>query len=61
MEEKKDQNGLTRHVDCTNNDIQSGMSRNLATLDDEILRAQGHEAVLKRSFSLLSSLGLAFE
>lgn len=61
MEEKKDDNGRTRHADCSNNDIQSGMSRNLTTLDDAILRAQGHEAVLKRSFSLLSSLGLAFE
>ena len=30
-------------------------------LDDAVLRAQGHEAVLKRDFSLLQSLGLAFE
>ncbi|KAH8693796.1 amino acid/polyamine transporter I [Talaromyces proteolyticus] len=31
------------------------------SIDDAILRAQGHEATLKRSFSLLSSLGLAFD
>ncbi|KAJ5775639.1 amino acid/polyamine transporter I [Penicillium nucicola] len=30
------------------------------TADDEVLRAQGHEAALKRSFSILASLGLAF-
>ncbi|KAH8702251.1 amino acid/polyamine transporter I [Talaromyces proteolyticus] len=31
------------------------------TLDEAVLRAQGHEAVLKRSFSLLSSIGFAFD
>lgn len=41
-------------------DIQPGSSKDTALGDDEILRAQGHEAVMKRSFSLFSSLGLAF-
>ncbi|KAJ5722624.1 amino acid/polyamine transporter I [Penicillium malachiteum] len=40
-------------------DIQPAISK--VTLgDDDLLRAQGHESVMKRSFSLLSSLGLAF-
>lgn len=38
-----------------------GAVEDYKNLDDAILRAQGHESVLKRSFSLLSSLGLAFE
>jgi hypothetical protein len=29
--------------------------------DDDILRAQGHKAVFKRSFSIVSSLGFAFK
>lgn len=29
--------------------------------DDDILRAQGHEAVFNRSFSIVASLGFAFK
>jgi choline transport protein len=29
--------------------------------DDDILRAQGHKAVFKRSFSIVSTLGFAFK
>lgn len=64
MEDTKDHNGLTRDLKIIispESDVQPGMSKSLRCLDDEILRAQGHEAVLKRSFTLISSLGLAFE
>lgn len=39
---------------------ENGTVKNYRSVDDAILKAQGHEAALKRSFSLLSSLGLAF-
>jgi hypothetical protein len=43
------------------NEVSLGVLDDYDALDDEILRAQGHEAILKRDFTLLSSLGLAFE
>ncbi|KAL2681434.1 hypothetical protein Neosp_009045 [[Neocosmospora] mangrovei] len=43
-------------------DIQEGSMTDLkgTSLDDAILRAQGHETVMRRNFNLLSSLGLGF-
>lgn len=64
MEDTKDHNGLAgdlKIIISPESDVQPGMSKKLRCLDDEILRAQGHEAVLKRSFTLISSLGLSFE
>ena len=36
-------------------------TRSFLVSDDDILRAQGHKAVFKRSFSIISSLGFAFK
>ena len=40
--------------------IKDGSHHGLDTVDDVILRAQGHEAAMPRNFSMLSALGLAF-
>lgn len=56
--------GKTQNLDANtvqNDDPGSNYESQNGSLDETILIAQGHEAVLRRSFSLLSSLGLAFE
>lgn len=59
-----DHSKKNKNIDATtvtNEKPGSNGESNYSNLDDAILNAQGHEAVLKRSFSLMSSLGIAFE
>jgi hypothetical protein len=59
-----DRSQENKNIDATtvkNKKPGSNGESNYSNLDEAILNAQGHEAVLKRSFSLVSSLGIAFE
>ena len=47
-------------VDHQDSSIKEGMVNDQAALDDAILRAQGHDAAMPRSFSIMSALGLGF-
>ncbi|KAJ5958512.1 uncharacterized protein N7479_005662 [Penicillium vulpinum] len=57
------------HGELTNHDIvvkstassQPEATKSFSVSDNDILRTQGHEAVLKRSFSIVTSLGFAFK
>lgn len=45
---------------ATNVEAGSIVSLPTSKLDDAVLRAQGHEAAMPRSFSVMSALGLGF-
>jgi choline transport protein len=66
MERIKDTVVLTRHIEVEDEaESNPNPERQLDTpsdiADDDVLRAQGHKAVLKRSFSIVATLGLAFK
>lgn len=63
MEQVESHSELTHHeaVDESNSGSHPEATNGLSLSDDDNLRAQGHEAVFKRSFSLVASLGFAFK
>ncbi|KAJ5165189.1 uncharacterized protein N7500_007019 [Penicillium coprophilum] len=62
MERVESHSELINHevVDESNAGPQPEAASSFSVSDDDILRAQGHEAVFKRSFSVVASLGFAF-
>ncbi|OQE40201.1 hypothetical protein PENCOP_c006G01549 [Penicillium coprophilum] len=62
MERVESHSELINHevVDESNAGPHSEAAISFSVSDDDILRAQGHEAVFKRSFSVIASLGFAF-
>ena len=50
----------TNHIPDGGTELASESFRDRQDLDSAHLRAQGHEAALKRSFSPLAALGLGF-